>query len=158
MALLERFEPRTGFPVGFSPFSDLLGMQREINRMFGDFLGRTPGRTLSETVWTPPLDIFETADELVVRAELPGMRREDIEVNVEGNTLILRGERKFEAEEDKESYHRVERVYGAFRRVLDLPATVDPDRVEATYRDGILEIHLGKREEAKPRQIEVKVA
>lgn len=160
MSLLERYNPGSS-TRRWSPFDDVLEMQRDINRMFSNFFGRTEDRELTpvrEGVWAPVLDVYETKDDLVVRAELPGMSKDEIEITVEGNHLVLRGERDLEHEVDEESYHRIERAYGAFRRALPLPATVDPDKVDATYRNGVLEIRLAKREEAKPRPVKIKAA
>lgn len=158
MTRLQRYRPSSLAPR-WNVFDDVLGVQRDINRLFGDFFGRTDTyEDRNGLMWAPPVDVIENTDELVVRAELPGMKREDINVSVEGNTLVLSGERNYELDEDKDNVHRVERSYGAFRRMLALPSTVDPDQVEASYRDGVLEIHLAKREEARPRLVEVKTA
>lgn len=113
--------------------------------------------TLPLSSWAPACDIFETDKQIVVRAELPGMRREDIHVSVEHNTLLLSGERRFEHDTTREHYHRVERNYGEFTRSFSLPHTVAPDRIQATFSDGLLTVTLPKREEALPKQIEVKI-
>jgi HSP20 family protein len=108
--------------------------------------------------WTPPDDIFENKDhEIVLRAELPGLKREDIDIRVENSTLTLRGERKQENEVNQDNYHRVERSYGNFSRSFSLPTTVNTEKVSATFADGVLTITLPTREEAKPRQIQVQV-
>ncbi|HXG58929.1 MAG TPA: Hsp20/alpha crystallin family protein, partial [Thermoanaerobaculia bacterium] len=106
--------------------------------------------------WAPPVDVGESQEKIIVRAELPGMRQEDISIEFENGLLSLRGERKL----DKESgltWHRVERSYGSFSRSFTLPRTVDPERISASYRDGILEIEIPKKEEAKPKQIRIAV-
>jgi HSP20 family protein len=112
---------------------------------------------LSATAWAPPVDIFETEDKVVLKAELPGLRKEDIEIQVRDNTLTLKGEKKFEKEVKEESYHRVERAYGSFQRSFTLPSTIKQDAIEASFKDGILEISLPKAEEAKPKQIKIQV-
>ena len=143
--------------VRFDPFRDLAQMQDRINRIFRDAT-RGDDELLKGGDWTPVVDIFETSNhELVLKAELPGLKREDIDIRVENNTLTLRGERKQEAEVSKENFHRVERSYGAFSRSFSLPPTVDTEKVTANFTDGLLTITLPTREEAKPRQIQVKV-
>lgn len=104
--------------------------------------------------WNPPVDIAETAEKIVLAMEVPGMRQEDIDIRFEDQTLTLRGERKFEKVEGR-IYHRVERLYGSFVRSFALPRTVDPAGIAASYRDGLLEIELPKREESKPKQIQI---
>jgi HSP20 family protein len=146
--------------VRFDPFRDLAQMQDRINRIFGEAARRTDGdELLKGGDWTPPVDIFETKDhEVVLRAELPGLKREDIDIRVENSTLTLRGERKQEQEVDKENYHRVERSYGTFTRSFSLPTTVDTEKVSAAFADGVLTVTLPTREEAKPRQIQVQIS
>jgi HSP20 family protein len=145
--------------VRFDPFRDLASMQDRINRIFGDaYLRNTEDDVLNRGDWRPPVDIYENdKHEIVLRAELPGLKREDLDIRVENNTLTLRGERKHDAEVKQESYHRVERSYGAFSRSFSLPATVNTEKVQATFADGVLTITLPMREEAKPRQIQVQV-
>jgi HSP20 family protein len=108
--------------------------------------------------WVPPVDIFETGESIVIKAELPGISKEDITLEVKDNTLLIKGEKKFEKEVKEENYHRVERSYGAFQRSFSLPSTVQQDKVKAKVRDGILEVTLPKAEEAKPKQIKVDVS
>ena len=145
--------------VRFDPFRELSVMQDRMNRMFGDFYGRRlDDDVMSRGDWVPAVDIYENdKHEIVIRAEMPGMKREDIELRVENNTLTLRGERKREAEVRDEQYHRVERAYGAFVRSFSLPSTVDAGHVSAEYKDGVLSVTLPLREEAKPRQIPVDI-
>jgi HSP20 family protein len=107
------------------------------------------------TRWTPPCDVFETAKEIVIKAELPGLTKEDVNVSVENNLLTVSGERKFEEETRRENYHRIEFAYGEFRRSFTLPQFVDAAKITAAFKDGILTLKLPKREEAKPKQIEV---
>jgi HSP20 family protein len=146
--------------VRFDPFRDLAAMQDRINRIFGEaYHRRLDDDVLSRGDWIPPVDIFENdKHEIVIKAEMPGMKREDIDLRVENNTLTLRGERRRETEVKDEQYHRVERAYGVFARSFSLPATVDAGHVNADYKDGVLTVTLPLREEAKPRQIQVQVS
>ena len=112
----------------------------------------------SMRAWAPKCDIFETDNEIVVKIELPDVKREDIKVSLENGLLTIRGERRFEEETKRESYHRVERSYGEFRRSFTLPDFADPGKVNAEYKDGILRVTVAKREEVKPKQIDVKVS
>jgi HSP20 family protein len=138
--------------------SDLFGIQREMNRMFDNvfrFDFRNEDTAFSN--WTPAVDISEHDDAYVVKVELPGVNKDDVKITVESNILTIRGEKKQEKETKKENYHRVERTYGAFERSFTLPTTVKNDKIDAAYKDGVLQIALPKAEEAKPKQIEVKV-
>ena len=108
--------------------------------------------------WTPTVDIFERGDDIVLRAEVPAVRKEDLDLKVENNILTLRGEKRRDETVKNEHYHRTERHYGTFTRSFTLPSTVDTARIQASYKDGVLEVVLPKAEEAKPKQIEVKVA
>jgi HSP20 family protein len=108
--------------------------------------------------WTPAVDILETENELVLKADLPEVKQEQIDIRVEDGTLTLRGERKFEAVQDEKGYHRIERSYGAFSRSFTLPDTVDPEGVRASFKDGVLTVNLPKKEASKPRQIKVEVS
>lgn len=145
--------------VRFDPFRELSAMQERINRIFGEaYHRRGDDDVLTRSEWMPVVDIYENGNhELVLKAELPGLKREDIDVRVENNTLTLRGERKRDTEVKDEQFHRVERAYGAFTRTFALPSTVDSEHVRADFKEGLLTITLPKREDAKPRQIEVKV-
>ena len=138
--------------VRWDPVRELAGMEIDrLNRMFTDFYGEAFSRT-----WVPPVDIYETPEhEVVLKAELPEMKREDIHVTFENNVLTLTGERKFQEEARKDSYQRMERHYGSFSRSFTLPVTIDAARIRATYKDGVLTIKLPQREEAKPKQIAV---
>ena len=138
--------------VRWDPTRELAGMEIDrLNRMFADFYGDAFSRA-----WVPAVDIYETeGHEVVLKAELPEMKREDINVTFENGVLTLRGERKFEQDTKKDHFHRVERRYGSFARSFTLPNTVDASRISANYKDGILTITLPQREEAKPKQITV---
>jgi len=143
----------------FDPFRDLAVLQDRMNRLFNDSYGnRSEDHMLNRGTWTPAVDIYEVDGALVLKAELPEMKREDIDVNIENNTLTIRGERKLDGEIKQENFHRVERAYGSFVRTFALPATVDTGKIGAEYKNGVLTIKLPFREEAKPRSIDVAVA
>lgn len=140
------------------PVGGLLGIRDEVNRLFSEFLSTTPGtKDLLEGAWSPSVDVSETEKEIVVSAELAGINQEDVKVDVQNNVLTLSGEKKQEKEFKDESYHRVERSYGAFRRSVTLPAQVDVAKTKATYKNGVLKVTLPKSETAQPRQITVEV-
>lgn len=141
------------------PFRDLPAIQERMNQIFEDALARSRGRDegLRTGMWTPAVDIYETNDSVVVKAELPGVDKDQIAVEVKDGILSLRGERKFEKEVKEESYHRIERSYGGFQRSFSLPVSVDPNKVTARFKDGVLEVNLPKKEQAKPKQIQVDV-
>lgn len=144
--------------VRFDSFRDLARMQDRINRIFGEVYRRTDDDVLKGGDWTPTVDIFENPNhEIVLRAELAGLKREDIDIRVENHTLTLSGERKQEQDVKKENYHRVERSFGRFSRSFSLPNTVDTEKVSASFADGVLTVTLPTREEAKPRQVQVQV-
>ena len=146
--------------VRFDPFREMAQMQDRINRIFGDAYTRRHDDDLTQRgEWFPAVDIYENANqEIVLKAELPGIVREDIDVRVENNTLTLRGERKRDTEVKQEQFHRVERSYGGFSRSFSLPSRIDTDQVRAEFKDGVLAIPLPVKAEAKPRQIEVAVS
>lgn len=142
------------------PFRDLTGIQERMNQIFEDALARSRGRDegLRTGMWTPAVDIYEKNDAVVVKAELPGVEKDQISVEVKDGILTLRGERKFERDVKEESYHRIERSYGTFLRSFSLPVSVDQNQVKATFRDGVLEVELPKKEQAKPKQVKVDIS
>ena len=141
--------------VRWSPVRDLTTLQTEMDRLFNTLATR-PDRELSrEAALFPPVDVTETDDEYVLRAEVPGMRQEDIRVSLVENVLTLKGEKKFEKEEKKTSFHHQERVYGSFERSFTLGTPVQSEKIRAQYRNGILEVHLPKTEAVKPREIRI---
>ena len=143
----------------FDPFRDLAVLQDRMNRLFNDSYGqRQEDHMLNRGTWTPAVDIYETDGALVVKAELPDLRREDVDVSVENNTLSIRGERKLDSEIKQESFHRIERAYGSFVRTFSLPNTVDTGKIAAEYKNGVLTVKLPIRDEVKPRSIDVAVA
>ena len=140
----------------YDPFRELRLLQDEVNRLFSSNLSRSfDDEGLMRGAWTPSVDIYENKDQIVLEAELPGMNREDFELTIENNVLTLRGERRFEKQDDTDNYHRVERAYGAFSRSFTLPQTVSPENVTAEYKNGVLRVVLQKREEVKARRIEI---
>jgi HSP20 family protein len=143
----------------WSPFAELNRLREEINRVFEQpgqgFLERSTGFFGG---WSPSLDVFDDKDNVIVKAELPGMKKEDIEVTLAGDALTISGERKEEVENKDAETYRSERYFGRFQRSVTLPHQVDPNRIQATYKDGILTVTLSKSEEAKRKQIEVKVS
>jgi HSP20 family protein len=145
--------------VRWEPFRDMLTAQREFDRLFRGAFGSAAGQEEASTrTWAPPVDIYENGDNLVLKAELPGVNADDVEVRVEDNTLYLKGERKLDKEVKEQNYHRVERTYGTFTRTFSLPNSVDADKVAANYHDGILTLTMPKKEEAKPKTIKVNVS
>ena len=140
--------------VRWEPARELASMEIDrLNRMFSNLYGEHFGRT---DVWTPAVDIYETDNqEIVLKAELPELKREDISITFENQVLTLRGERKLDQTIKREAYQRVERSYGAFSRSFTIPSTIDAAGITAAYKDGVLTVRLPQREEAKPKQIEV---
>jgi HSP20 family protein len=146
--------------VRWEPFRDLVSIQDRMNRIFEDAF-RGQGRSGEEDwlggSWAPPVDIYEHDGNLVLKAELPGIDPKDVDVRVENNVLTLHGERKFDTEVKRESCHRVERAYGTFSRSFTLPNVVDTGNIKAEFKDGVLRVTMPKREEAKPKQIQVQI-
>jgi HSP20 family protein len=141
----------------YDPFRDLRSLQEEVNRLFSTNLNRSFGdEGIGRGAWSPSVDIYENKDQIVLEAELPGMKQEDFDLTVENNVITLRGERRFEKTDDADNYHRVERSYGSFTRSFTLPQTVSSEGATAEYRNGVLRVTLPKREDAKSRRIEVR--
>jgi HSP20 family protein len=138
----------------WDPFRNLTTLQDQINRLFDDGF-RVRGQESAITAWAPAVDIYETPDELVLKADLPDVEEKDLDIRIENNMLTIRGERKFEQKVSEENYLRVERAYGSFTRSFTLPNTVDAERIQAEYRNGVLNIRMPKREETKPKQVKV---
>jgi len=142
----------------WEPFREMARMQDELNRLFDDRLWRRRGQEEELGAgFLPPVDVYEDQESLVLTTELPGIEPKAVDVRVEDGVLTLRGERKMEKEDKKENYLRVERSYGSFTRSFTLPSTVDPDKVKAEFKNGLLRIAIPKREESKPRTIKVNV-
>jgi HSP20 family protein len=147
------------------PFSDLARWERDMERMFDDFVGRRmrpwwPERFSMPAgieITPPAVDLFEEKDDIVVKAELPGMDKDNIQVNLTDQSLTIRGEKKKEEEVKEENYYRSERSYGSFVRTLELPAEVKSDKVKASFKNGVLEVRLPKTEQAKAKEVKVNV-
>lgn len=143
----------------WDPFRDLMSIQNELNRLFGRTYGgesESAAPSGSGPAWVPPLDIYETNDRFVVKLELAGVSPEDVDVSVEDSTLLVHGQRVFYEGVDQDSFHRVERRFGAFARSLSLPPTANADGIEASFDRGVLTIEVPKAEEAKPKRISIK--
>ena len=141
----------------YDPFEQIEQLQKDMNRFFdfaGDFL---PEKTGSQGLWTPPIDVIEEKDKYIVKADIPGVVKEDIDVSVDHNVLTVSGKKSQEQKVEKEGYLRSERYYGAFQRSISLPAEVDTGKVTAEYKNGTLELTVPKREDAKPKQIKIDV-
>lgn len=141
----------------WNPYRDMMTVRDEMNRVFNEFFGRGANdeNAWYAGAWSPPVDIYETDQALVLKAELPGFSKDDISIELKENTLFIRGERKRQDEVQESNYHRTERVYGAFQRSFLLPTTVEQDKVQASYKDGILELQLPKVPAAQPKRIAV---
>ncbi len=141
--------------TGLDIFQDLEDMQKEVNRMFKVY--GFPKEGNGGPLWAPSVDIIDEKDNIRVRADLPGLKKEDVEVAVENDVLTIKGEKKQEKEIKEKDYIRSERYYGAFHRSFTLPAGVDAQKVNASYKDGVLEVTLPKREDAKPKGVKVEI-
>jgi HSP20 family protein len=142
----------------WEPFRNLMDIQGEVNRLFDNVLGRPvqSGSPAART-WLPAVDMHETKDDLVLKVELPGVSEKDVAVAITGDLLTIKGERRWNEENREHTVLHVERVYGHFERLIQLPMAVQADKVKATYRDGVLEITLPKAEELKPREIKIDI-
>ena len=138
------------------PFRGVTSLQEQVNRLFNETFDRSTDEG-SLTTWSPAVDIYETEQELVVKADLPDVKPEDLDIRVENNILTIRGERKFEKKVNENNYLRIERSYGSFSRSFSLANTVNTEAIKADYKDGVLTLSIPKREEAKPKQIKVQV-
>lgn len=141
------------------PFSDLEKIQDEMNKLFNFSLARWPQREVSllEKAWFPAIDLYDLKDNILVKADLPGMTKDDIDISIQDNLLVIKGEKKQKKEVKEGNLIKTERFYGTFNRTVSLPAEIDLDKVSATYKEGVLELNLPKKEESKPKQISVKV-
>ncbi len=139
----------------WDPFKELTSLKSQMDKIFETLLGE--GEDIKSGSWVPPVDIYETENEIVIKAEVPGVALNDIEIKVEDDTLIIRGEKKFERDIEKETYHRAERVYGKFQRSFIIPKSVDKEGIKASLKQGVLTIVLPKKEEVKPKEISIQV-
>ena len=138
------------------PFLNLTNWQDQVNRIFESaFPGRGDNSTM--TAWAPSVDIYETENELVLKADLPDMNEKDLDIRVENNMLTIRGERKFEQKVKEENYLRIERTYGSFSRSFSLPNTISTENIKAEYKNGVLTVEMPKRAESKPKQVKISV-
>ena len=151
---LIRYRPRPEL----DPFSWLSGFRDDLDQFFDRKLApwQASEGELLEGAWSPMVDVCEDKDNVLVRADLPGLNKEEIDLSILGNTLTIKGEKKSETEVDEENYHRVERSYGLFQRTVELPSDVDQDKVDASYKDGVLEVKLPKKEAVKGKKIAIK--
>ncbi len=138
----------------WDPFRNLSSLQEQMNRLFDTTMPRHGDESVL-TSWAPAVDIYETENELVLKADLPEINEKDLDVRIENNTLTVRGERKFDREVKEDNYLRVERAYGSFSRSFSLPNTVDSEKIKADYRNGVLTVEMPKRAESKPKQVRV---
>jgi HSP20 family protein len=138
------------------PIREVATLQNRVNSLFQDFAG--DGDAVTTAAFSPAVDVFENEQKIVLKLDVPGMKQEDLDLRVENNTLTVRGERKFEAEEKEENFHRIERRYGSFYRSFALPTTVDTENVAASYEAGVLKLELKKKASAQPRQIKIGTA
>ena len=140
----------------WDPFRNIPTLQEQVNRLFAGNFGHNVDHS-TFTAWTPSVDVYETENELVIKADLPEVVEQDLDVRVENNMLTIRGERKFEQKVKEENYLRMERSYGTFSRSFSLPNTVDTQAIKAEYTDGVLSVTLPKRAESKPKQVKINV-
>lgn len=142
--------------VRFDPFRDITSLRDEMNRLFSRTIGE--GGVASGSTWTPAVDIFDTDEAIVLRAELPGLTPEDIDIEIDDNVLTLKGERRFQEQVDEGRYYRLERAYGHFQRSVTLPQGVKSDEISASFEHGVLSVRVPKADEVKPRKIAVAAA
>src|SRR5262245_53940864 len=144
----------------FDPFRDLLSLQERMNRLFQESLSRSRGQeddVATAGAWSPPVDIYEGTESVVLRADLPGLHQDEIDLRIENGQLRLRGTRTLPDGAGREEYHRIERPFGTFVRVFSLPTSVDVTRVKAEFKNGVLEVSLPKRQESQPRPVKIQV-
>ena len=147
---------RTVRGISRDPFRELFELQRGINELFDEGFGGSR-ESVGLRAWSPAVDVYEDENEFVIKVELPGINRDDVKVSVNENTLSISGERRVDNEDKRDNYHRIERSYGQFYRSFTLPPNINTEAIGAQFKDGILRLALPKKEEAKPKQIEVKV-
>jgi len=140
----------------WDPFREVVALQNRVNHLFRDL--NTEENPLTAASFVPAVDIYEDPQKVVLKLEVPGIDQKDLDIRVENNTLTVKGERKFDAEEKQENFHRIERAYGSFYRAFTLPTTVDTENITANYNAGVLKLELKKKAEAQPKQIQVQVA
>ena len=141
--------------IRWDPFGDFVTLRDRMNRLFEDMSGSKEEKDLMTRAWAPSVDIYENENEVVLCAEIPGVEEKDVEIKVEDNNLIIKGERKFEKEAKDENYHRIERSYGSFFRSFALPSYIDQDKIEAEHENGVLRVRMPKKAELKPRTVKI---
>ncbi|MGZ3536257.1 MAG: Hsp20/alpha crystallin family protein [Thermodesulfobacteriota bacterium] len=141
--------------VKWEPFRDLMAMQDRMTRLIDETLSRIWKEDVAQGVWSPPVDILERGDEVVLKVDLPGVTQNEIDIRVEEGTVTIQGERKFVKESSEENYVQIERPYGTFRRTFSIPRTIDQESIKASYKDGVLRIILPRKQEIQPKQIVV---
>ncbi len=139
----------------WDPLRELSSLKNQMDKILETLIGE--GEEIKSGSWVPPVDIYETENEIVIKAEVPGVSQEDIEIKIEDDTLIIRGEKKFARDVEREVYHRAERVYGKFQRSFIIPKSIEKDKIKATLKQGVLTIILPKKEEVKPKEISIQV-
>ena len=146
--------------IRWEPTRELTTLRDRMDRLFSEAVGRGWGgeEGLTTGVWMPAVDVFETNDSIVLKADLPDVNKDEVDIFVQNNTLTIRGERKREKEVSEKDFYRMERSYGSFARSFSLPPTVDAEKIDAAFTNGVLTLTLPKREESKPKQIKVKVS
>jgi HSP20 family protein len=145
--------------IRWDPFRDLISLREKMNRVFDDaYNSRTDDKDMISGTWNPSVDIYESDDTLVLNAEVPGIDNKDIEIEIENNTLTIKGERKFEKETKEENFHRIERAYGSFCRSFSLPAYIDQEKIKAEHENGVLIIRMPKKIELKPKKVKILTA
>jgi HSP20 family protein len=149
--------PAFGSVFTGSPFEDLFSIQRGMNRLMTDSFGTRERNEAALAAWSPVVDVYEDENSYLIKAELPGVARDDVKVGLDRNLLTISGERRLEQEEKRENYHRIERSYGQFFRSFSLPPNVNTEAIAAEFKDGVLKLSLPKKEESKPKQIQVAV-
>jgi HSP20 family protein len=141
--------------IRWDPFGDFVTLRDRMNRLFEDMSGSKEEKDLMTRAWAPSVDIYENENEVVLCAEIPGVEEKDVEIKVEDNNLIIKGERKFEKEAKEENYHRIERSYGSFFRSFALPSYIEQDKIEAEHENGVLRVRMPKKAELKPRKVKI---
>jgi HSP20 family protein len=141
--------------VKWEPFRDLMAMQDRMTRLIDETLSRIWKDDMAQGVWSPPVDILERGDEVVLKVDLPGVSQNEIDIRVEEGTVTIQGERRFVKESSEENYVQTERPYGTFRRTFSIPRTIDQESIKASYKDGVLRIILPRKQEIQPKQIVV---
>ncbi len=149
--------PNYGSFQTVNPFGDIFDFQRGVNRLLAETFGAREGEEATLSAWSPKADVYEDENSYVIKAELPEISRDNVKVSLDKNVLSINGERRFENEEKRDQYHRIERSYGQFCRSFSLPPNVNVEAIAAEFKDGVLKLTLPKKEEAKPKQIEVAI-